>query len=276
MDYLQRSLTIKEQTGDLYFICNTLGQIGTVYNRLGQHEKALEIAKQLLTISTEIQTEERLSDAHKLLHITYASLQNYQEAYYHYHEFFTYYSKMQNEDSRKRMEQLSTAFDLQNAQREAEMERLRSKTLEQEVELKSKELTTLALTLAQKNETLSKLREQLNSVRKNDYDLQENQSLKNVDRELSLMLTSENAWQVFEQQFHNIHHDFIQKLSKQYPAMSPIELRVCALMKIHLSTKEIANMLCVETKSVEMYRYRIRKKLSLDVTVNLSTFLAAM
>ncbi|MBL7973999.1 MAG: hypothetical protein JNJ85_03750, partial [Candidatus Kapabacteria bacterium] len=60
------------------------------------------------------------------------------------------------------------------------------------------------------------------------------------------------------------------------PQLSPIELRVCALLKVNLNSKEIADILCVETKSVEMYRFRIRKKIALDSTVNLHSYILGL
>ena len=68
----------------------------------------------------------------------------------------------------------------------------------------------------------------------------------------------------------------MRMLSQRYPNLTPGELKVCALLKVNLSNKEIANLLSVSIRNVESHRYWIRKKMGLSSDVNLSVYLAGM
>ena len=86
----------------------------------------------------------------------------------------------------------------------------------------------------------------------------------------------QESWELFEQQFRLVHADFTERLAAACPDLSPTELKVCALVKIGLTTKEAARILNIEPRSVETYRGRIRKKLGLGIRDNLQMYLTGM
>ncbi|WP_372651742.1 helix-turn-helix transcriptional regulator, partial [Draconibacterium sp.] len=92
---------------------------------------------------------------------------------------------------------------------------------------------------------------------------------KRIDKEID----NQNQNQIFESYFEEVHADFFERLKEKFPHLSPKDLRLCAYIRMNMSTKEIATLLNISTRGVEISRYRLRKKFELYRDVNLSTFL---
>jgi AraC family chitin signaling transcriptional activator len=100
--------------------------------------------------------------------------------------------------------------------------------------------------------------------------------LNDMIRTIEVNLHSDDDWKTFEEQFGLVHSSFLQTLSIRCPDLTPSELRVSAMLKMNLASKEIARLLHISLRAVETYRYRVRAKLGLDTKVNLSTYLAGL
>ena len=83
----------------------------------------------------------------------------------------------------------------------------------------------------------------------------------------------EQDWESFSSHFDQVHSDFLKRLKAKYPQISPKDLKMAAYLRLNLSTKEIAPLLNISIRGVEISRYRLRKKLELDTTVNLSEYM---
>lgn len=130
-----------------------------------------------------------------------------------------------------------------------------------ELAFKKKELTTKALHLAKKNEVLEELKQQVQELRKqgdgqNGY----NKLIKTIDFDLN----EDKNWENFARSFEEIHKDFNKNVKQHYPDVTSNELRLMALLKMNLTSKEIANILNVSAEGIKKARYRLRKKLSLE------------
>lgn len=144
--------------------------------------------------------------------------------------------------------------------------------LEAEVELRNKELTTNVLYMVQKNEILANVIERLIEAKKNLKS--ENQPIiQNILKDLSTLL-NENVWSEFEIRFQNVHIEFYEKLQSKYPDLTTNERKLCAFLRLNMTTKEISAITNQSLNSIEMARHRLRKKLNIDNSqVNLTTFL---
>ena len=80
-------------------------------------------------------------------------------------------------------------------------------------------------------------------------------------------------WEQFSLHFDAIHANFLKKIKNKYPALTATDLKLCAYIKLNMSSKEIAQILHISPKGVEVARYRLRKKLNLDQQANLADFL---
>jgi DNA-binding CsgD family transcriptional regulator len=80
-------------------------------------------------------------------------------------------------------------------------------------------------------------------------------------------------WEVFALHFNQVHLDFLHRITEKYPDITPKDQKLCAFLRMNLSSKEIAPLLGISIRGVEISRYRLRKKLHLGADDNLSTFI---
>lgn len=136
--------------------------------------------------------------------------------------------------------------------------------LEEDVIHKSMELANYTMLLAKKRELLTDLREELKEFK----ELARNEKARNIIRQLirkiGIHLNDEEHIQVFEANFERVHHEFFNELKAQYPDLTAKELRLCALIKMNLTNKEIAPILNISIRGVETARYRLRKRMSIN------------
>lgn len=151
---------------------------------------------------------------------------------------------------------------------------LEKERLEQEVLHKSHEIGTSALRLANKNQLLESLKEGILQIKKAP-DTQKAAIAKLV-RLIDSNLNSNDDWLLFETNFNHINSKFYEHLSEKYPHLSSNDLRFCAFLKMNLSTKELSALLNVSVRSLELKRYRLRKKLELSHEENLTDFLLSI
>ena len=86
-------------------------------------------------------------------------------------------------------------------------------------------------------------------------------------------LNNQADWVQFETYFNSAYHNFMDRLRQQYTDITAGDLRICCLLRMNLSTKEIASLMNVSVRAIELRRYRLRKRLSLDGDTNLVDFL---
>ncbi|MGK0489663.1 MAG: DNA-binding CsgD family transcriptional regulator [Candidatus Endobugula sp.] len=156
---------------------------------------------------------------------------------------------------------------------EQEIFRLKNEKLKSEVHFKSQELTSSTMHLIQKNELLNQIKNTLKGYAKSDAPKNLNTELNKIVKSIDKDLAKADEWQKFELNFDQVHGNFIARLKDSYPKMTPQELKFSAYIRMNLNTKEIANLLNISVRGVEIGRYRIRKKLALERQDNLSDFI---
>ncbi|HEX5551622.1 MAG TPA: tetratricopeptide repeat protein [Chitinophagaceae bacterium] len=150
--------------------------------------------------------------------------------------------------------------------------RLHEQQLQHDIQSKNKELTTYALNFIQKNQLLEELKDRLADIRKNT-DGALSGKLGGLQHIIRHSFNLDKDWDEFRLYFEQVHDRFFKVLNSRYPGLSNKELRLCALLKINLSTKEMASLLGISAASVKMARYRLRKKLRLDSENDLTCFM---
>jgi DNA-binding CsgD family transcriptional regulator len=165
--------------------------------------------------------------------------------------------------------------ELQNEALVAEKEiiRLKNEQLQGTLKTKDKELANSTMDTIKKNKFLISLKKDMqknNAEMKSEAAKSQNKKLvRKIDNEIN----NEKNWKVFETHFTNVHEEFLSKLKQQYPQISPAELRLCACLRMNISSKEIASLLNISVRGVEASRYRLRKALDLDRETNLTDFI---
>ncbi|WP_222983737.1 transcriptional regulator [Flagellimonas meishanensis] len=143
--------------------------------------------------------------------------------------------------------------------------KLEKERVDAELAFKKKELTTHALHLAKKNETLESLRQKAEELKSNEN----GQNITQLINTINFDLQDDNNWENFARYFEEVHKDFNVTVAKKYPEITPNELRLMALIKMNLSSKEIANILNISIPGIKKARQRLRKKMNLSTSDSL-------
>ena len=214
------------------------------------------------------------ADLNKALAEAYEGAGETEKALLHTRRAYDLKERIYGEERQRAMAEMQARFDVERAERERELFRLKSEHLEQMIEQRSKELTSMAMHLVQKKMFLQKLRKDVTALSQH---YQEGKGMmKEILGAIAGNLHDDDDWERFEREFQHVHQGFVTMLSERCPRLTPTELKVCALLKINLSNKEIARLLSVSLRNVESHRYSIRKKLGLPSDANLSSHLAGL
>lgn len=157
-------------------------------------------------------------------------------------------------------------------QQEKEITEMRQTRLEEDLRGKSKELASTAMTLIAHQEILETLSKEIQAKKvaggagKKDLEY----LLRLIDNHL---VSDKETWEMFQANFDRIHEHFFRHLKETYPSLTSSDLRLCAMLRVNLSTKEIANMQNLTVRGVESARYRLRRKLNLPSEDGLTDFL---
>ena len=142
-----------------------------------------------------------------------------------------------------------------------------------ELAFKKKELTTHALHLAKKNEVLESLKQKAETLKKEESSKNGYQQLIST---INFDLQDDNNWENFSRYFEEVHKDFNSNVKTKYPQVTPNELRLLALLKMNLSSKEIANILNISQEGIKKARYRLRKKLNIQTEDSLQDLVLSL
>ncbi len=173
----------------------------------------------------------------------------------------------QRKINRRNKQLLETRESLFKAEEEKKI--LKEKQMQNELEFKESQISAMALQMLQKNELMSALKDQL-----------EKQGGQTSENDLSRLLNrsdyQDKEWSDFNIQFESLNKNFYTRLKEAYPEISPNDLKLCALIKLNMSIKEMAGILNISPDSVKTARYRLRKKLKMNSEDNLTEFILAL
>ncbi len=181
--------------------------------------------------------------------------------------------KSQQEKHEEEQKRLSYIHELELNKTESEIVALRNEKLEAEINFKNSELASSAMHLVKKGELFSKIKGELTHVLKSLDNQQAVTELKKMTKTLTEDDNMDKEWQHFAKHFDKVHSDFLVVIKGKHPTISPNELKLCAYLRMNLSTKEIAQLMNISTRGIEISRYRLRKKLQIPTEVNLFDFL---
>jgi DNA-binding CsgD family transcriptional regulator len=136
------------------------------------------------------------------------------------------------------------------------MVQIKNERLNEQLESKNRELAISTMSIIKKNEFLNAIKNQLK-------DDQTNPNIRAVIKTIDRNIANEDDWKFFEDAFNNADKEFLKKIKGAHPELTSNDLRLCAYLRLNLSSKEIAPLLNISVKSVEVKRYRLRKKMNL-------------
>ncbi|RZJ78346.1 MAG: transcriptional regulator [Flavobacterium sp.] len=156
---------------------------------------------------------------------------------------------------------------------EKQIIKIQTEKLQAELAGKNRELANSAMSLVYKNELLQKLSEEMTKLKdENGKKLSEDQ-LRKIQKVIDDGMNDERDWNLFENSFNEAHESFFKKLKANHPDLVPNDLKLCAYLHMNMSSKEMASLLNISLRGVEIRRYRLRKKLEVPHDKNLTEFL---
>lgn len=172
-------------------------------------------------------------------------------------------------EEQKRLQYL---HQLELEKSEKEIIKLKNEKLEAEIQHKNTDLATSAMHLVQKAELLSKLKTDLVKITRHAEDDKINDDLKKMIKVVGDENKVDKDWGQFSKHFDSVHSNFLIALKEKYPHLTANELKMSAYLRMNLSSKEIAQLMNISLRGVEVGRYRLRKKLQLPTEVNMFNF----
>lgn len=168
-------------------------------------------------------------------------------------------------------------FQIEADKKEKEIIALRNKNLEYDLKHKSQDLASSTMNLIRKNEILLEMNNHLNVINdqlKQKIDPQRiSKEISSIQKDIIANIEGDNHWEKFQENFDLIYDNYLTRLAEAFPALTHNDKRICAYLRMNLSSKDIAPLVNTTYQSVEMSRHRLRKKLNLDRSVNLTDFL---
>jgi len=181
--------------------------------------------------------------------------------------------ELQQQKHDEEQRKIKYIYDLELKKTEADIIVLKNEKLTQEIEFKNAELASSALHLVQKREIITSVRNTLMHLSKGINNTATTNEIKKLLKRLGEDEVIDNEWDSFSKHFNTVHKDFLSKLINKYPNLTSADLKLSAYLYMNLSSKEIAQLLNISLRGVEISRYRLRKKLGLPTEINLVHFL---
>lgn len=304
---LYKALNIEEPT--IY------DNIGCYYSKKNELDSALYYLNKAIKFSESDRDVINSSIAYNDRHEVYKKMGNYQQALEDFKAHTKLKDSMFNKTKSQQIEELRIIYDTEKKEQQIEIQeqeinvltikekvydmqrlllafglliafigvyalyqrnkrnRLAKEKAEMDLEHKTKELTTHALHLAKKNEVLNDIKEKAKAAKAKAIG---NGGYQTLIQTINFDLQDDNNWENFSKYFKEVHKGFNAKAQQQFPNITSNDLRLMALIKMNLSSKEIANILNISADGVKKARQRLRKKMDLDPTDSLESSIIAI
>ncbi|HEX8016163.1 MAG TPA: histidine kinase [Flavobacterium sp.] len=188
--------------------------------------------------------------------------------YYKWNKF-RYMQKLELQAEEERHQRKILEMELK-AENELNIQEYEKHILELELQTKSSEVAGKSLSIAKQSEMIENIQSILDSEK--DF----NKLKSEIKKAIKINEVNKHEWEIFETNLNQIHNEFIINLSKKFPNLTPKDIKLCVYLKMNLSSKEIAPLMNISFRGVELHRYRLRKKLNLTQEDNLSKFLLSL
>jgi DNA-binding CsgD family transcriptional regulator len=176
-----------------------------------------------------------------------------------------YYKKQRKKIIEKKQQEIA----ITKLESDKKLMEIKNVQLNQEIENKNRELTISTMSIVKKNEILNKIKKELLLISSvNDC--------KNVIKTIDKNISNKKDWDFLEKAFNNADKDFLKKIKSLHPELTPNDLRFCAYLRLNLSSKEIAPLVNISVRSVEIKRYRLRKKMNLPHEKSLVAYILSI
>jgi tetratricopeptide (TPR) repeat protein len=242
------------------------------YETIGENGAALEDLQSALKTAEEIDTATDITQLYEHIARIHERTDNVPLALDFYKKYSERKIRQLSEAAWYETQNLLLRFETEKAQQQAELLRLRNESLLKDSELQQQELKMLGRFFVQTSEIMQNVRQQVELLKAQTAEETTRQSANKLLKYVKTTLAETENHRTFEHTFEKTHGAFLQQLAADFPALTQAEMRVSALLKTGLNTKEIASTLNLSTRTVEEHRGNIRRKIGIPAEVKLSDF----
>jgi len=294
--YTNKALKIGLEKNSNRLIYSTKELLPGIYDKMGEHKKSLDYYKVFIAYKDSIdgvkvkgklaELETKYETAKKDQQITELELQQEIEKSEKLNQRIIFLSvlilfllllawvwqKRKKDRQIHQQKELYHKKDKQLAQLELEKSKLKEEELQQSILYKSKQLSTHALHMMQKNTMLQEIQTDIKSMSKK-ASVEDKPEYKRINLQINQSLRSDKDWDVFKLYFEDVNRNFFNSLQEINPNLTTNDHRLCALIKLNMNSKEMASVLNVAPNSIKSSRYRLKKKLKLNPEADLEEYI---
>lgn len=274
LEICDEALMIADDAGDEVQYATALRVKGEVLLKVGELEGAGQAFLQSLELGRKYELPAHDLEVHKSLADLYERIGDFRQCCEHRRKTLDIHQSIAGVERQKAVGAIELRYAMLAEQQERDILRLRAEKAERQSEAMTRELNSSVLMLTQRSEALRSLRKIIEpyittgkgELRKLALDIRK--SIEGASH-------AEEEWKQLEAQFERVHQDFIGTLKGRCPELTATELRICVLIRLNLSSKQIADTLSLSPLTIKTHRANIRRKLYLDGQSNLTGFLMA-
>lgn len=291
IDILNKAMSLSTKTGSLLTRMRAGSYLSLAYEKDGNYPKALEMHKLYKSLQDSMMNNEKVQNTARMeMQYQYEKQRKEDELQKqiiiaHKERKALIYMIISalllfsfaivillNRNQRIRMKQgelLQESLRLESLNLNLEKQNLlmEKQNLEMELEFRNKELSTHVMYLFKKNEFISSIIDKLLALKSKEKP-ENNAWIMEILREMQSNVDN-TVWEEFEKRFQQVHQDFYEKLLVKYPDLTPNEIKICAFMKLNMTTKDISAITFQSVKSIQVARNRLRKKMGITRDENL-------
>jgi DNA-binding CsgD family transcriptional regulator len=168
---------------------------------------------------------------------------------------------------------LEQAKQQELALKQKELQALKEDQIKSELSHVNSLLAASTMNLVVKNEFMENVKEEIREALSTDKPEEKQKALERIIKEIDTTLKVQEDWKQFEYNFDRVHGDFLKRLTTEFTDLTPGEQKLCAFLRLNMDSKEIANLMGISLRGVEVSRYRLRKKFNLETQQNLAKFI---
>ena len=314
-NYLNKALEYADPLNNKLHYIKILKAIAGSHIKKNQPNQALIKTNEALELLDSVQSLNLKSSVHEIRSESYEMLGNYKMALSDYKIAKSLQDSIFSKEKTKQIEELRTIYETEKKEQQIQIQKneidllnvkgrvsnlqrlllglglllaliavyafyqknkrnkLGKENAQAKLEFKTKELTTHALHLAKKNEVLNDLKQKAKVLKQ---DANADPGYQMLIQTINFDLQDDNNWENFSRYFEEVHKDFNTKAQQKFPAITANDLRLMSLMKMNLSSKEIANILNISSDGIKKARQRLRKKMGLESNDSLEAVVIAI
>ena len=181
--------------------------------------------------------------------------------------------RIQRQYYKGKQQRIERVKEKQLSQKQKELNSLKEEQIKTELRHVNNQLAASTMNLVVKNEFMENIKEEIRQVKLKGNVSDTEKALERIIKEIDTTLKLQEDWKQFEYHFDRVHGDFLTRLTNEFRDLTPGEQKLCAFLRLKMDTKEVANLMGISLRGVEVARFRLRKKLRLDNRPNLSKFI---